>query len=209
MVKKLNNHRISYKIVIHNPYDGYAITEYIEGIDLINYINNPLSIKEKEDIIGIMIDILSHIHKKNILHGDIHIGQFRIDFNGNLKLLDFGLAKDINSKENNKTMGGIYEYLEPEFITPNPIHFFQPDNYSKTAEIYRLGITLYLILYNKYPFSGFTWKELYYNVMNSQPYYPHLTQNGEKIPDYIINIIQKCLHKNPFDRFKSADEIKK
>jgi serine/threonine-protein kinase len=209
ILKKLNNNALSYKVICHDSEKGYAIVEYIEGINLIDYLLcNNLTVTEKMDIINRIVRILSFIHKKNIVHGDIHIGQFMIDKNRNIKILDFELSRDLDCKNDINVTGGIYEYLEPEFMSANPIFFLLPCSYNKIAEIYRLGVLMYFIIYEEHPFSAVSWKQLYEKKMFSIPFFPATTKGGEKVPVFLINIIRRCLHKSPSARFESVETIK-
>lgn len=187
-----------------------AILEYLDGITLKKEIeDNKLTLNEKLNIISQIAEAVAHLHENSVIHGDIHANQFIINSNKKITLIDFGLSVNSNeSKEINKVRkGGVHYYLEPENILPSAftnITDYYPDF---KMEVYRLGILFYLIIYNKYPFSSFSWKKLCYIIKNETPKIYEKNYKGEKVPKVIIDVIKKSLSKNPLDRFDSAIEI--
>lgn len=206
---KLQNPDFFASIICYDLKSLFVITEYIQGTDLNIYINNfKPSISKKILIIKQIIEILSCLHRENIIHGDIHLGQFRMTPEGNLKLLDLELAIDLNKQfDDIEIAGGSFEYLEPESITNDPFNFIILTNKNKEAEIYRLGVMIYYIIYNEFPFLELTWKQLFSAKTMQNPEFPAKTKALEDIPYFIIKIIKKCLNSNPKNRYNSCDEI--
>ena len=185
------------------------VTEYIQGVDLNVYlINNELSLTNKILTIKQILEILSTLHTNNIIHGDVHLGQFRITPDKDVKLLDLELAVDLSEKcKNIEVAGGSFEYLEPEAIVHDPFNFLILNNLNKKAEIYRIGVLIYYIIYDEFPFLELTWKQLFLAKTTQSPDFPAKTKTQEEIPFSIIKIMEKCLSSNPNDRYNSCDEI--
>jgi len=198
------------KIIYFDLLKHYEILEYVEGIDLNEYLSeNTLSLIEKLKIVKGIINIIAYLHEKNIIHGDIHISQFKIDNKGDIRLLDFELARK-NISNNNKlknNIGGVFEYFEPENIVLNPFMLLKGD-ITKEAEVYRVGITIYYILFSEYPFVEITWQSLYKAKLKKNPIYYKYTKENEQIPINILKILRKCLTRNPKKRFKSCIDVK-
>ena len=107
-----------------------------------------------EDVIRRMskslISALDYLHSSlNIVHRDIKPQNIMIDENGNPLLVDFGKAQQLlsNEDDNTSSMEGTYTFLSPECCS------FDVNTYSmKKADIWALGITLYILAFNKFPF---------------------------------------------------------
>jgi len=196
-------------IIAYDLKSLFIVTEYIQGIDLEVYLIkcNP-TIIQKISIIKQVIQIVSKFHINNIIHGDIHLGQFRITVEGEVKLLDLELAVDLNKKHDQvQIAGGAFEYLEPEAITNDPFNFLSLTSKNKQAEIYRLGVLIYVIIYEAFPFAELTWKKLYKSKITQKPEFFSKTPKKEIIPKYIIEILKNCLSLNPNNRYNSCNEI--
>ena len=191
------------KIVSVGSYDGrpYIIMEYIEGSDLDDLIkiNRKLSVNKALSIFVKILSALSYVHKYGIIHRDIKPKNILIDKKGTVKLTDFGIAK--SSVSHIKTSTGSYlgapAYSSPEQIDGKPL--------DARTDIYSLGITLYEMLAGVTPFSSDsiekTYKEKFIGI------HVPITRYRRGLPEKIISLIEKCIAKNPNDRFRSVDEI--
>ena len=206
---KLDNPDFFPSIISYDLKSLFVVTEYIQGEDLNVYlINNRLSLANKIITIKQILKILSTLHINNIIHGDVHLGQFRITPDKDVKLLDLELAVDLSEKcKSTEAAGGSFEYLEPEAIVRDPFNFLILNNLNKKAEVYRIGVLIYYIIYNEFPFLELTWKQLFLAKTTQNPDFPTKTKIQEKIPYSIIKIMEKCLSSNPNDRYNSCDEI--
>ena len=118
-------------------------------------------------------------------------------------IIDFGLAHLQNAVSIDQLRkGGIDVYLPPERINKSSLQSLKsPANY--TSDIYQLGILMYLIIFDKFPFSGFTWDALYEAIQLGDVDY---TLEDEAFIS-LLPIVKKCLQKNPLDRYNAATEI--
>jgi len=71
-----------------------------------------------------------------------------------------------------------------------------------------LGVLIYYTFYNIPPYYEATWKDMYRAIQDAELELPEKDKYGNKIPVLIINILKKCLAKDPTQRFKSAVEIR-
>lgn len=188
--------------------DLYAQLEYVPGLNLKDYIREKdATLNIKLYLICQVIEVISAVHKKGIVHGDVHAKQFLVDVTGSIKLIDFGMSYNLSQRQNQIIKnGGVHYYMEPENI--NISAFSHINNYTPSfeSEVYRLGILMYFVIYEDYPYNSCSWKNLCYQIKNEELSIEKLEEKG--IEKWLILIIKKCLNKKPEKRFKSALELK-
>ena len=130
---------------------------------------------------------LSIIHKNKIVHHDIKPSNILLGNDGHIKISDFGVAN---------TRLGKLQYLAPD-------QFYSGANpKDPRTDIYALGITLFEMLTGEVPYKGDE-AQIMNGHIYSQPSFP------ASIPDWMCNIIQKAIAKQPDLRFQAADDFKK
>lgn len=140
---------VDYKDHIIEPNDNMGYTIYIKmqlltplNKMLINEDNKAVFMAEKE-IIDLGIDICSALEiceKYKIIHRDIKVDNIFVSSNGDYKLGDFGIAKQLEATQGEMSKKGTMMYMAPEV--------FKGENYNHTVDIYSLGIVMYR-LFNK------------------------------------------------------------
>ena len=210
IMKELSEHSLICTLNNFYKKKDLAVIEYVEGKTLKELIKNDnIPLNKKIDIIKQIIEVLSFVHKKGIIHGDIHANQFIIKSDMSLKLIDFGLSYYYNSNSNKQIIrrGGIHKYLEPENITSNAFVNVIEYTPSLGSEVYRIGVLLYFIIYESYPFESFSWNRLSKLIKTENPNLKSCTSKGEVVPISVLNVMKKSLLKNPDMRYNSAKEI--
>lgn len=121
---------------------AYIVMEYIDGCSLMDFLsehNNKLTVKETLDLVEPIINSLSILHNNGIIHRDISPDNIMIDKQGNIKLIDFGSAKNItvlSSKSNSIQLK--HGYAPPEQYTYDGMQGPWTDMYALSATIYRM-----------------------------------------------------------------------
>ena len=179
----------------------YIVMDYIEGSDLEEVIKSKgrLPVKKALNIFTQILQALSYVHKKGIIHRDIKPKNILIDKDGNVKLTDFGIAKSLYSHIKTATGGylGAPAYSSPEQMDGKEVDI--------RSDIYSLGITLYEMLAGRVPFSSTSF-DVIVKEKFSDSMIP-ITKHRSDIPDYIKSIINKCVSKLPRNRFRNVKEI--
>ena len=147
--------------------DGlFLVMEYVEGLPLDEYIRKKSGPIPYETVIPMMTQILdafSYAHSKGIVHRDIKPSNILITNNGDVKILDFGIAKIMNEEASPLTktgtqMGTVY-YMSPEQVQVKEIDI--------RSDIYSLGVTLHQMLTGSRPYDGIQSEyEVYSKIIN-------------------------------------------
>tara|TARA_B110000240_G_C13509867_1_gene458642 strand:- start:4532 stop:5677 length:1146 start_codon:yes stop_codon:yes gene_type:complete len=183
---------------------SHLIMEFVDGLpldDLINKISGPIQELRAIEIILQVLKGIQHIHSRNIVHRDIKPSNIIIDKNDNVKLLDFGIAKDY-AGDSFKTVIGEGVGGTPMFMSPEHVNGTQ---ITIKSDIYSLGVTLWQMLAGTAPYEGMAIGVIYSKILND---------NLKDIQDVyafvsvrINDIVKKATHKNPEERYDSCNSF--
>ncbi len=178
----------------------YIVMEYLRGTDLKTGIRNhgALDCKKVAQIGSQIAQALSVAHRHDIIHRDIKPQNIMVQLDGNIKVMDFGIARAKNSHltQDNSVLGTAH-YVSPEQT--------QGKELGPTTDIYSLGIVMYESVTGEVPFKGDDAITVALKQVNEQPLPP--SQLNPKVDPSLEAIILKCMQKNPADRFQTADEL--
>jgi serine/threonine-protein kinase len=182
----------------------YLVIEFIPGITLSTKLSaGPLSDQELLRLGIQLVQGLAAAHAQGVLHRDLKPGNLRIRSDGQLKILDFGLAKLINpvshdlttaSLVETHTLAGTLPYMAPEQL--------RGESSDARTDIYSAGVVFYEMATGKRPFQGELSSQLIDSVLHRSP--PPVT--GRHSP-YLEHVIVKCLQKDPAQRYMSASDL--
>jgi len=177
----------------------YMILEYVCGGDLFQHLSMcEIFTESRARFYAAEIYLaLSFLHSKNIVYRDLKPENILIDSAGHIKLTDFGLAKELQRKEQEKqettkTFCGTDEYLSPELIMRLP--------YGESVDWWALGILLYEMLTGWPPWEDDNRKILFDKIMHDPiPLsHPNLSADAK-------DLLKKMMQKKIEDRIKPAD----
>ncbi|HWL95290.1 MAG TPA: protein kinase [Phycisphaerae bacterium] len=191
--------------VRHSCLTAMYAAELIEGVPylLMEYVNGPTvaamiehgGALEQSAALAIMdcvADALGELHERNIIHRDIKPANVLLDGEGHVFVTDFGLTHRRASSGREKNVAGTPAYMAPEMFE---------GSVSPRSDVYALGITLFECLTGLRPFPvGGP------EMTGRQPRGPMPTDclRECKVPDAVIEVIQRAVHVNPMFRHKSA-----
>ena len=196
------NHPNILKLYDYGVVEGtpYFVTEYIQGKTLKELLSEGkrFSIKETIRIIIEVLNALSHAKSKGVIaHRDIKPGNIMIDKDGNVKLMDFGIAKFEGTQITQDTIMYTPTYAAPEQI--------KGENVDIRTDLYSLGCTLYELLTGRPPFLGTNAINISFKHIKEQPQPP--SNFNKEISKDLDNVVLKLLAKNPSDRYQTPEEV--
>ncbi|MBI4854947.1 MAG: protein kinase [Acidobacteria bacterium] len=186
----------------HSSSFSYIVMEYIEGETLSQKIPKNLDIATILDFATQIAQALKAIHAFNLIHCDIKSSNIIITKEGNVKILDFGLARLINKAskldgtEKNNVLGTA-NYMSPEQVLGKEL--------DEQTDIFSLGVVIYEMLTGVCPFDGENLTEIFHSILEKEPTF--LANFRSDIPLELERIIRKTLEKNKENRYKSAENI--
>lgn len=178
----------------------YIVMEYLRGTDLKSGIrkHGALAPRKVAQIGSQIAQALSIAHRHDIIHRDIKPQNIMVQPDGNIKVMDFGIARAKNSHltADNSVLGTAH-YVSPEQT--------QGKDLGPTSDIYSLGIVMYEAATGKVPFEGDDAISVAMKQVSEQPVPPR--QINPRIDAGLEAIILKCMEKDPANRFQSANEL--
>jgi eukaryotic-like serine/threonine-protein kinase len=178
----------------------YIAMAYIEGETIKDRVEKgSLVINEVIDYAQQIALGLQSAHRKNIVHRDVKSSNIIVTTAGQIKIMDFGLAKFSGRTQLTKggsTLGTLM-YMSPEQARGEEI--------DHRTDIWSFGVVLYEMITGRLPFTGHYTEAIIYQILNQEP--EPVTSLSSHVPVEIGEIVQKCLKKNPLERYQHFDEI--
>ena len=173
---------------------------YYEGETLDKQIKEkPLPIEDAIDIAIQIAQGLTKAHEKEIVHRDIKPANIMLTADAVVKILDFGLAKLSTQTKLTKesTTLGTVSYMSPEQAKGEDVDY--------RTDIWSLGVIIYEMLSGQLPFKGEYESAVIYSILNDTQ--ESVTGLRTGVPMELERIINKCLNKNPSDRYQHVDDL--
>lgn len=179
----------------------YFVQEFLSGTDLDELLKQQrLSLAA---IVGILVQTcngLEFAHSRGIVHRDIKPANVRVLEDGSVKIMDFGIAKLIESDSHLTKTGvalGTAGYLSPEQLTGKPL--------DARTDIFSLGVMAYELITGVRPFVGPNISNVIYQILNQDPLPPR--RRNSSCPELLESAVLRCLAKNPEHRYASVRDL--
>jgi TolB-like protein/Tfp pilus assembly protein PilF len=188
----------------------FLTMQLVEGRPLDRLIcQTGLPIEQILEIAQALADALAAAHEKGIVHRDLKPANVMVTKEGRLKVLDFGLAKDIRGSNlddatmtsDSRTQVGIVMGT-PAYMSPEQTSGRSLDH---RTDIFSLGVLLYEMATGKRPFQGGSSAELVSAILRDTP--PAVTDSRPDLPTDLARIIRRCLEKEPRHRVQTARDV--
>jgi serine/threonine protein kinase/WD40 repeat protein len=200
-LSRLNHPNIVQVIdVMETPQGLFIVLEYVDGESLSRRQRGlPLPPKEAAVMARTIAQALAVVHRQELLHRDIKPANLLITRTGELKISDFGLAKEAGSAGELTMTGEILG--SPGYMAPEQAEG-RTNEVDVRTDVYAVGATLYEMLTGRTPFVGRSIVETLDQVRQRAPVAPSVLQPG--IPRDLESICLKCLEKRPAARYGTA-----
>jgi PAS domain S-box-containing protein len=169
------------------------VQEYVAGPSLKELMARTLEKDEIEKIILQLVDIVAHAHKHRIMHRDLKPENVIVRPDGVIKLLDYGVAKELKDRDTSSTMVGSRPYMAPEQIMGES---------QIGSDVWALGVIMYALYTEFLPFFDNNEKALMDLILTREPDPPREIEPD--IPVELEEVILKCLSKDPNHRYATA-----
>jgi serine/threonine-protein kinase len=191
----------------------FIAMQYVEGRNVRQLVGgHPLELKSALLIAIQVTDALAAAHARGIIHRDIKSGNVMVTPSGQVKILDFGLAKLLDDTDDSSRSGihgtdlteigvpyGTATYAAPEQA--------RGDRVDKRADIFSTGVLLYEMLTGTWPFRGKTTIDVRHAVLHEAPR-PISELREEPVPPRLQQIVDRCLSKEPRDRYQKMEDLR-
>ncbi len=197
-----------------NEIDGvhFIAMQYIAGRNVRQLVNGkPLQLESALSIAIQVADALAVAHAQGIIHRDIKAGNVMVTSKGDVKVLDFGLAKLLDD-DAARTSGIHHTELTEVGVPYGTATYAAPeqargDRVDSRADIFSTGVLLYEMLTGTWPFRGKTAVDVRHAVLHEAPV-PINIARPNPVPDRLQQIIDRALQKNPRDRYQQIGQFR-
>ncbi|MEO6758634.1 MAG: serine/threonine-protein kinase, partial [Saprospiraceae bacterium] len=177
------------------------VMEYVEGRTVGEYLEQgPVPVQNAISLCMEVLSALDYAHSRGIVHRDIKPSNMMITNHGQVKLMDFGIARVMNDPsltQTHQTTGSLY-YMSPEQINGAAL--------DGRSDLYSLAISLYEMVTGRRPFDGENTFAIMAAHMQQVPVPP--VQHDPRVPAALSDVILTGMAKDPGARFQNASEFR-
>jgi len=187
--------------LMDNEDTHFISMEYVLGQDLKGLIRQTgqLAIQTAISIAKQVCEGLSEAHRLRVVHRDLKPSNIMIDKEGNVRIMDFGIARSLKGKgiTGVGVMIGTPEYMSPEQVEGKEI--------DQRSDIYSLGVILYEMVTGRVPFEGDAPLSIAMKHKSEPP--PNPKELNVQIPEDLSNLILRCMEKDKEKRYQTAEGL--
>jgi len=181
----------------------FMVQELLSGRDLSAMIleRQPYELEEKRRILVAIAEGLDYAHRKGVIHRDVNPSNVRILEDGGVKIMDFGIAKTVDSKTGMTRVGatvGTAAYMSPEQLSGAEI--------GPHTDVFLLGTLAYELLGFQPAFRHSSLYRLMELILHEEPH--PLIDIAPSVPDRLAAVVAKAMRKAPEERFASAADFR-
>jgi serine/threonine protein kinase len=188
----------------------FIAMEYVEGKTLDALIDKgPLEISQVVEIAIQVADALDAAHDRRIVHRDIKPANISLNERGQVKVLDFGIAKRLLTGSDGRDATQDFHQTGEGLVVGTPGYMSPEQALGKTldhrSDLFSVGVVLYQLITGQKPFTGANFAEIVNNIVHAHPL--AIARLNQDVPLEFERITYKCLQKQPDRRYQSAREL--
>jgi eukaryotic-like serine/threonine-protein kinase len=182
----------------------YIVMEFVDGRTLRDLLRDDRRLlpERAAEITDGVLRALDYSHRNGIVHRDIKPGNVMLTRSGDVKVMDFGIARAVSDSQMTMTQTaqviGTAQYLSPEQA--------RGERVDARSDLYSTGCLLYELLTGRPPFTGDSPVAIAYQHVKEDPVPP--SQVDPEVPAWADAIVLKAMEKSPADRYQSAGEMR-
>jgi TonB family protein len=179
----------------------YITMEYVRGEDLKSMIrmSGQLGVGTTINIAKQVCEGLAEAHRLGVVHRDLKPQNIMIDKEGNVRIMDFGIARSLKAK--GITGAGVI-IGTPEYMSPEQV---EGKEAGQRSDIYSLGVILYEMVTGRVPFEGDTPLSVAIKQKTETPEDPR--KLNSQIPEDLSRVLLRCMEKDKEKRYQSSGEV--
>ncbi len=191
----------------------FAVTELLEGQTLRERLDHGrMGWREVAAVGADIADGLAAAHRAGIIHRDVKPSNLFLTDDGRVKILDFGLAKQVESGERATELSGLPTQQDitevgtvvgtEGYMSPEQLRGLEAD---ERSDIFSLGCVLYELVAGRRAFRGDSAVNTIAAILTAEP--PSFSDTGADAPSAFEEVVRRCLEKRPEQRFQSATDL--
>jgi eukaryotic-like serine/threonine-protein kinase len=203
----------------------YFVMEHVPGVAIDKYcLDHDLGIEDRIKLFRQVCSAVSYAHQHLAVHRDIKPSNILVSENGSPKLLDFGIAKLLDTDLDNARTATVFQMMTPEYASPEQVS--GNENVTTASDVYSLGVVLYELLTGRSPYliGSRRRDELARVICETEPERPskvsartgvvqtqqdsrQLSRNSKLLRGDLDNILLMALRKDPARRYSSVEQF--
>src|SRR5437868_1320255 len=189
--------------VLEDNGEMFLVMEYIEGENLRQRLRRALTLEQFFDIALQSAEALAAAHERGIVHCDIKPENIMLTNAGQVKILDFGVAKHLPRSDQSSTVdrsgnfAGTPAYMSPEVLLEQAL--------DGRADVFSLGVVFYEVLTGQHPFLAGSFVATTDRIRLDTP--AHIRIFNRSVPEELEVLVNKAMAKQPGRRYASAQEL--
>ncbi len=181
----------------------FIVMEHVEGELLKDLVaQGPMPAEQAAEIVGGILTALEYSHRAGVVHRDIKPGNVMVTSTGQVKVMDFGIARAISDSSatiaQTSAILGTAQYFSPEQARGEAV--------DARTDLYSTGVVLYELLTGRPPFAGETAVATAYQHVSEPPMPP--SRLNPAVTPAVDAVVMRALAKDRFERFQSASDFK-
>lgn len=203
LARKISHRNVCRMYDLGEEGESHFITmEYVPGENLKSFIrrSEKLTIGKAISIANQVSEGLSEAHSLGVVHRDLKPQNIMIDKKGNARIMDYGLARSLQTEG---ITGTGFIIGTPEYMSPEQVDGQETD---QRTDIYALGVILYEMVTGSLPFKGETPLSIAVKHKTDIPRNPR--EIDSQISEALSHLILKCMEKDKEKRYQTADELR-